>query len=122
MSRRSIATTLLFSFTLASCHVWTPWQGIPHPVPPDVRVQLQSGEELELTEARVEADTLKGRQFSESPLIRLPLDQIDSVEGRSLSGGRTALLVVGIGVVGLVIAGAIDFAQGDWLDFGTVSF
>lgn len=125
MPRRIVAATLMLTFTLTSCHVWRPLEGVPRPVPETVRVELTSGVQVELSEARIEGDTLVGWRLGESGagapgsgastrfITRIPVDRIGSLQARSLSGLRTFLFVVGIPVASLGVLAAIVMSDFD---------
>ena len=103
MPRRIIAVTLLLTFGMASCRTWTAVQGIPNPMPEAVRVELLSGEQVEVIDARLEADTLVGRLPGGDESVRVPLAQIASIEaGQTQGGWGLALLVVAVPSVGIL--------------------
>lgn len=102
MPKRIIAAILLFAFTLASCRTWTQIEGIPDPMPDQVRVELLSGERIEVTEPRLEADTLVGLLPGTSEAVRVPLGQVEALEGKETKG--LALLVVVVPIAVLTIA------------------
>ena len=112
MPIRIVAATLLCAFTVASCRTWTPLEAIPDPVPDMLRVELLSGEQVGVRGGRIEADTLVGRWFGGTAPIRVAVDQIASIEAGVDRGGGTAVLVLGIGVIGLSALIAVAFPLG----------
>ncbi|NNF26666.1 MAG: hypothetical protein HKN73_05575 [Gemmatimonadetes bacterium] len=95
---------------MSACRTWTPLAQLPTLVPDALRVELASGESVEVMDARMERDTLVGRLAGEETSVRIPPSQIVSLEEGRLSKGRTFLLVVGIGVLCLGVVMAISFA------------
>jgi hypothetical protein len=109
MPKRIIAATLLVTFAVASCRSWTPVHQKPDPLPESIRVELLSGERVELRDARAEGDTLVGRVVGTADTIRVPADQVVSMEAGRLAWGRS-IVAVGGGVVlllGAVVGAAL---------------
>ena len=111
MPKRNIAATLLLTFTVASCRTWTPMETVPDPMPEEVRVELLSGEQVEVSETRMEADTLVGRVVGGTNSIRVPVDQIAYIEEGRLSWARTALVVLGTGALFLGVLVGISLSN-----------
>ena len=107
MPKRIIGATLLLTVCVASCRTWRPVQGIPDLVPEPIRVELVTGEQIKLMGGRVEDDTLLGRLAGEGTLVRISLSQIEKIQARRISGGRTVLFVVGV-IVGVMVGIFID--------------
>ena len=112
MSRRAIAAALLLTFTMSACRTWAPIEEFHSPVPDALRVELASGERAEVMDARMEGDILVGRLAGEETPVRIPLSQIVAAEAGRMSAGRTALLVLGVGVLFVGVLAGISFANG----------
>jgi hypothetical protein len=95
MSRRVVSAILLLTFGVASCRTWAPVQAPPGPVPESVRIELLSGERVRVADVRIEADTLVGRVVGGNDTIRVPIEQIDSMEASRFSFERTFWAVLG---------------------------
>ena len=78
-----------------------------------VRVTLANGTRLNLQDAQITSDTLRGRDVrAERPLI-VPLSGIERVQTSHFDGGKTAGLLLILGVVagaaiGASIAGSVE--------------
>jgi hypothetical protein len=84
------------------------------------RLTLKDGSRFVVAHPQVKADTLAGfraeswneRQNAYADTVRVPFDQIETLEGSHFSAGKTLGLVAGI--VGVVfIVGAIAWSQAD---------
>ena len=71
-----------------------------------VRVTTIDGERETLDRPWLAADSIKG--YSHLETLSIPSDQVEVVEARSISVGRTVLLATGVLLVVLVAANAID--------------
>jgi len=121
MSRRTVASVLLLTFTVSACRTWTPIETLSPPGPDAVRVELASGERAQVMDARVEGDSLIGRLVGETGVVRIPLSQIVTAEAGRVSNGRTASLVVGLGLASLVFLGLmVEVAGGGFFNVGMV--
>ena len=120
ITRRFVGIVLAASI-LAGCSGWRAQGQAPDTAlgsresPMHVRVTLRDGQYREIYLASVQGDSLVGvgpiRQSAVGsterirPRIAVALDDIQTLEIRSFSGGKTALLVVGIvAAVGVVAA------------------
>ena len=86
------------------CAVWSPiwFDGVP--LPERVRVEERSGRTLEIVHPRLEEDSvLVGTNRGSGEETRIPVDEVTQIERRSVSFGRT-LLLVGVGGYLLVMA------------------
>lgn len=112
MSGRIIPTTLLLTVTLVSCRTWTPMEQVAGPFPERIRVELVSGERVELRGARIEADTLVARRVARAERVRLAVDEIASIEAGGISGARTAWAVIGGALVVFSVVTIATFSLG----------
>ena len=77
----------------------------------EVRVTLTDGAQRDFYRATVEADSLKGRLDTEGTAVYgIPLDQVSAVEVGGTSAGKTILLVVGVTLGAMVVAGLLMWA------------
>ena len=104
--RRLLIAPICIALSLSACSTMRPIDLGGRPVtavlaPGElVRVWMRDGKSIEMTLTAVEPDALLGRD------VRLPLKEINRIERQELSGLRTTLLVVAIGVLafGVVVA------------------
>jgi hypothetical protein len=116
--RRGKPVTPLFRFTglhvavlgavlllvAPGCAAWSPIWLDGTPLPEEVRVQDRSGRKLEIVRRRLEEDSiLVGTNRDSKEETRIPVSQVAQLEGRSVSFGRT-LLLVSVGGYLLVMA------------------
>jgi hypothetical protein len=88
--RRGIATILL-AIHLAGCSSWQSVGGVGGAE--RVRVTRRTGEQIELTRPTIRGDSIVAGS------IAIPRSDVESVEVRRISAGRTLLLVAGIVVL-----------------------
>lgn len=110
MSIRVIALAALA--TTAACSslrpVREPARYIAENNPPIVRViEKQNGLVMTIAEPRVSGDSLVGRRAADNRPVAVPLDQVYTLSARRLSGGRTALLILGV----LTVTGLTSYAM-----------
>ena len=118
MPRRIVATAALLTFALASCRTWTPLEGIPDPMPNDVRVALASGDTIRVRDPIVEEEFLVGtRDRGQRTSYRIPLAEIASIESHEPDLRRT-WIAIGLGV-GLLAAIAWQIAHNFEVDFSS---
>jgi hypothetical protein len=87
-----IAAALLLTLPVSACSTWTSMDVLPEPMPSRVRVELVSGERVDVSEPRMEADTLVGVRRDESDEVRIPMGQVVRLERWENTG---AVAVVG---------------------------
>jgi hypothetical protein len=80
MPRRILAAVLFLALPLSACNTWMSIHVLPEPMPRRVRVELRSGERVEITGPRLEADTLVGQRPDESVEARIPLGDVVQLE------------------------------------------
>jgi hypothetical protein len=109
MTKRLIAAFMMTS-QLAACSTWRIQESAPERAS-ELRVTLTDGRRLVLRDAELAGDSLVGfaRQGEGSLATRtrvaFPASDVRQMERNSLSTGRTALALIGVGVViGLVLA------------------
>jgi hypothetical protein len=99
--RAAFAFAALVAVT--ACTTWQPYQDPAGPVqlPSQVRVTLDSGEQLTLRDPYVLGDSLLvGREDREGPLQTVPLATVQMMEARTFNAGKAmGLLVITVGVV-----------------------
>src|SRR5580765_3191837 len=120
------AGRLSISLVLGSataCSTWDTQASTPSEVlavrpPSSARVTLAGGSTVEVHRPRIVGDTLTGwpdggghpggTAHASDPAdpIRIPLANIRSIAVRRVSAGKTALLVVGLGVTAAIVAAA----------------
>jgi hypothetical protein len=109
LGRRAISAVLLVLY-LPACTFWqttnTPLPEITGPPEPaaSVRVTTVAGEEIELQDPRVHADTLIGGAVPDTGWVYLPLSDIERVEVKQRSLWKTlvgSVLLVGIALLAL---------------------
>ena len=71
-----------------------------------VRVTLADGDRETLDRPWLAADSIKG--YSHLETLSIPSNQVEVVEARSISVGRTVLLATGVLLIVLVVANAVD--------------
>ncbi len=105
-----------FILALAGCTSWKTQSAAPADAiaPGDhVRVTRADGSTLELTRASVSGDSLSGHPSAakdSTSRTTIPLADVQSVALNRVSGGKTVLLVGGLGLTAMLVAAA---AQGD---------
>jgi hypothetical protein len=109
---------LVLLLCLTGCHTWARTDLSRAPAPDrepfeHVRATRADGSRVELVNARVEGDTLRGERWEigrdgRRVQIAIPVDSVRQFETRKISGGRTTALAGGITVVvlGLVALAA----------------
>jgi len=110
LGRRAISAVLLVLY-LPACTFWqttnTPLPEITGPPEPaaSVRVTTVAGEEIELQDPRVHADTLIGGAVPDTGWVFLPLSDIKKVEVRK----KNVLKTIGAGalLLGIVVGVAL---------------
>ena len=102
---------MLMSSYLSGCTGWrveslSPAEVVERQQPSEVRVQYGDGRREVLYGPEVRGDSLLGRRDSSAtqPDRRLMLSDVRHVATRHISAGRTAGLVLGIGIVGVIVA------------------
>ena len=98
------ALTLICT-TLVACHTWQPMpSGLEQnsiPKGASVRLQKRDGAQLELSDVRLNADSLIGRATDQR--IAIAISEISKLELAKFSGDRTAVAVV-LGVLAVPAA------------------
>jgi len=110
MSIRVIALAALAATAACSSlrPVREPARYIAENNPPIVRViEKQNGLIMTIAEPRVRGDSLVGRRAADNRPVAVPLDQVYTLSARRLSGGRTALLILGV----LTVTGLTSYAM-----------
>ena len=102
---RKAAFSVVLACLLAACATWTPRRFDDSPeggtyVSGVVRVTLRDGTRLEMRDVRVSPDSLIGfvRSPGQSTRVGLRTSTVASIHERDVSPGRTALLLVVLGV------------------------
>jgi hypothetical protein len=106
-------SALMLASTLEGCTAWhsrplEPAMFTAEKPPSELRVTLVDGRRITLRAPVLSGDSLIGVEYTDR--VALPLAAVTEVEVRQGAPGRTTLLVVGIGVGVLLVAGAIAFA------------
>jgi hypothetical protein len=110
MQRRAIALALLLWYVPA-CTTWqvaqgiTPQQLIADRHPAAVRVTLPDSSQIVLDEPSIAGDSVAG--FVHGRDSSVVASDVKQVAIRKVSGGRTMGMVVGLGLLGALIAGAV---------------
>jgi hypothetical protein len=108
-ARRFLAATLL-SVT-AGCSslspVSDPFRFINETRPPLVYVTYETGAIMMLENPTVGGDSLRGTRPGDPQQVALPVRQVQRVATVRFNGGRTALLVAGLGVAAGVVTYAV---------------
>ena len=96
------------------CQTWKsqslPATTAPEPLAGHVRVTRVDGSRVEVADARVEGDTLRGERWrvgrcGERVAVGIPVDSVQRLEARGVSAGRTIGLAVGIATALFALAG-----------------
>lgn len=102
---------LLMSVPLSGCTGWhvedlSPAAVVEGQQPHEVRVQLADGRREYLYDPEVRGDSLLGRRnpSAKQPDRALMLSDVKEVATGRFSGGRTAALVSGVAIVGVIVA------------------
>lgn len=111
MSRRIVAAILLVLLPTLACHSWQPLEGpLEAPVPRTLRLELRSGEAVDLHDAVLYGDTIAGRPAGTQDLALIPVSEVTAAREGRLDRGRTALAVAGAaaGAFGVLAAIALS--------------
>jgi ferric-dicitrate binding protein FerR (iron transport regulator) len=103
-TQRVVAVLALVS--VSACTVWKPIPAAPPAadLPDQVRVTLETGEQVTLRDASVIGDSLVvGREGKDGPMREYPFRDVRELEAGSRSVGRTVLLGVGIVAAGIAL-------------------
>ena len=112
--------TLAFAVTVTTLHACTSWQRtsdqpmtVVAKAPETIRVNLRTGAQVTLHAPFLAADSLGGfrRLGDERTRVIVPVSDVQSIEVRRVSAGRTILLTAALGATVLLIAAA---ASADW--------
>jgi len=106
-------SALMLASTLEGCTAWhsrplEPAMFTAEKPPSELRVTLVDGRRITLRAPVLSGDSLIGVEYTDR--VALPLAEVGEVAVRQGAPGRTTLLVVGIGVGVLLVAGAIAAA------------
>ena len=112
------ARALAFVLLLNACYTWRPVELTPTRSFGDkehVRIVRSDGSRITLVSPRIIDDSLVSQRPGTVTPIAIPTANIQRAEARRLSKGRTALLVVGVGVAVFLAVGALAASQ---MEFG----
>lgn len=124
--RRSETAGILLLIYLAGCTSWKTQSGGIEPVlaksPNIVRIILAGGYQKEIASPRLEGDSVVGVAPSANPKeppfhVGVAVADIKEVKVEKVDGGKTVLLVGGVGLGVLLVAAAIS-ASSDWSSSG----
>lgn len=88
--------TLVCGFALLVCQACMPWRTASlSRLPERIRVQTVSESEMEMVKPSLEGDSvLVGTEPDDSTQLRIPVDEIEHIDGKVFSFGQTLLLSV----------------------------
>jgi hypothetical protein len=116
----AIAVLAVYAVSAAGCMQWTPTPiaPLPDPMPHDVRVTLDDGRQVRMANPRVEQEMIVADDS-----VSVPLPLVRQVEVQTVNGGAVARVVLGLAVLGGLIAmlaqiDCCNFDFGDWGDLG----
>lgn len=106
---RTAVACLLLPLHLAGCTAWHVQPATPQSVisaaPNKVRLTLTTGDTVTIANPRIDADSVRSRTTEAGRSTAVPLAQVQRIEVRGFSIGRTVGLTVGVVVLLAAIAG-----------------